>query len=594
MKLAYLTLILVATVFGQVGQFSAVNLSAGPPPIVAPNFLSAKVVGTPGTTTYYYWVAANYASGQSSLSGPVVVTTANATLSGSNYVQINFNGNGASSYVVLRTTTSVAPVNGTATNAVVTASTTTTVNDQSNSLNSFTLNISTGANSSLTLDATNYPTPTLTTNSTPLNVQFPYCGGLYTSFCSNSGGTSLTTVETMVIGNTSINPSTATNTFVIFGDSITANNGFPDNSKARNANGYWDWAQLKSGNRTVLLANAGVSGDTTAMMLARIQTSVIQYHPKFVVVEGGINDIRQGMASTTIIANLNSIKTLLLADGSKVILTTILPYTVANGASQAQGIVWAAVNNWIRQQAQTNPNVYIVDFASAYIDATNAALYPLPANQVNGTDTSDGLHPASLGSSLMGAQLATLITNLLPPITGNLTWNNNPQNLVSNGLLTGSGGTLAGVVTGTAPTGWTVETTGSACSSTQSSRADGFGSDIALNVTAANQSQYCRLNQSLTTFPSGGDIVYLEAEVTPVGNVDEFWLIATFLGSAFEAKGTTEWNGKTFTNGSDTGTLTIRTNNFQCPSGIAHGTVIVGPYGTSQLKIGRVSLVKVN
>jgi hypothetical protein len=163
MKKLVLSLILVsASLYGQVGQYSAINLVAGPPPTVSNNSLSAKVVGTPGTTTYYYWVTSNYASGQSSLAGPVSITTANATLSGSNYVQINFGTNGAASYAVLRTTTNVAPINGTATNAVVTASTTNTVNDQSNSLNSFTLNIITSANASIYLDNTNYSEPQIT------------------------------------------------------------------------------------------------------------------------------------------------------------------------------------------------------------------------------------------------------------------------------------------------------------------------------------------------------------------------------------------------------------------------------------------------
>lgn len=48
----------------------------------------------------------------------------------------------------------------------------------------------------------------------------------------------------------------------------------------------------QDGRPTVL--NAGVSGDTVAMMLARVAADVIAHSPTVVVIEGGVNDAKNG------------------------------------------------------------------------------------------------------------------------------------------------------------------------------------------------------------------------------------------------------------------------------------------------------------
>jgi hypothetical protein len=102
--------------------------------------------GTQGTTVYYYWAAGQDRIGNRTL--PVFLTsatTANATLSGSNYVVVPFiPGAGTSVTYILRTTTNVAPTGtgsylcsaGTYNSLVITAA---TINDVSNTLSSFTV-----------------------------------------------------------------------------------------------------------------------------------------------------------------------------------------------------------------------------------------------------------------------------------------------------------------------------------------------------------------------------------------------------------------------------------------------------------------------
>jgi hypothetical protein len=113
--------------------------------LAVPAAPTASVVGTTGATSYFYWVAACV---QGICTTPSLasnnITTANATLSTTNYNKITFTGqNGAASYQAYRTTTSSAP-SGTASVLVGGAascdsSLNCTVLDQSNTLTSVTI-----------------------------------------------------------------------------------------------------------------------------------------------------------------------------------------------------------------------------------------------------------------------------------------------------------------------------------------------------------------------------------------------------------------------------------------------------------------------
>lgn len=79
--------------------------------LAVPSAATAAVVGTTGAVTYDYWVAAcnqGICTTPSAVSN--TVTTANATLSTTNYDTISFTGqNGASSYQIYRTTSGTPP-----------------------------------------------------------------------------------------------------------------------------------------------------------------------------------------------------------------------------------------------------------------------------------------------------------------------------------------------------------------------------------------------------------------------------------------------------------------------------------------------------
>jgi hypothetical protein len=111
--------------------------------LAVPAAATASVVGTTGAVSYWYWTAACN-QGVCTTPSPASnnITTANATLSTTNYDSIAFTGqNGAATYQVYRTTSSSAPT-GTVTvlvgGAIVscTAALACTALDQSNTLTS--------------------------------------------------------------------------------------------------------------------------------------------------------------------------------------------------------------------------------------------------------------------------------------------------------------------------------------------------------------------------------------------------------------------------------------------------------------------------
>jgi hypothetical protein len=113
--------------------------------LAVPAAPAGTVVGTTGSTTYYYWVAAcNQGICTTPSAASTAVTTANATLSTTNYVSVAFTAvAGAATYQIYRTTSSSAP-SGTVSVLVgglpsCTSGGSCTALDQSNTLSSVTI-----------------------------------------------------------------------------------------------------------------------------------------------------------------------------------------------------------------------------------------------------------------------------------------------------------------------------------------------------------------------------------------------------------------------------------------------------------------------
>src|ERR1041385_6080690 len=102
---------------------------------------------------------------------------------------------------------------------------------------------------------------------------------------------------------------------LVFGDSIAAGFGLPQQEAfpARLE------AKLPAGGPAVHVINAGVSGDTTADGLARLDWSLAD-KPDLVILELGANDMLRGIPPATARANLDKMIDKITASGAKLLL----------------------------------------------------------------------------------------------------------------------------------------------------------------------------------------------------------------------------------------------------------------------------------
>ena len=103
-------------------------------------------------------------------------------------------------------------------------------------------------------------------------------------------------------------------TIVCFGDSITQGFGVkPEES----------FPSLLGEQLGQPVINAGVSGDTTAGALRRLERDVLSKKPKLVIVEFGGNDFLQRVPQDETFANLDKIVTEIQDHGAMVVLATV-------------------------------------------------------------------------------------------------------------------------------------------------------------------------------------------------------------------------------------------------------------------------------
>jgi acyl-CoA thioesterase I len=104
---------------------------------------------------------------------------------------------------------------------------------------------------------------------------------------------------------------------LVLGDSFTAGLGVPREA----AFPAQLEARLLAQGMAVRVVNAGVSGDTTAGGLARIDRALAEAKPDLVVLELGANDALRGIQPDLVRANLDAIIAKVQASGAKCLLT---------------------------------------------------------------------------------------------------------------------------------------------------------------------------------------------------------------------------------------------------------------------------------
>ena len=175
----------------------------------------------------------------------------------------------------------------------------------------------------------------------------------------------------------------------ILGDSITAGLGLPENQAAP--------AQLQAALKTLgveaVVRGAGVSGDTTAGGLARVDFSV-QPDTRVCVVELGANDYLQSVDPKLMQANLVGIVRRLKARHIRVVLTASATPRVGSGA---YGRAFDAVF----------PTVAREEHVALAGDLLVGVEDKIALKQA------DGLHPNAAGVKIIAARLAAVVAKVL-------------------------------------------------------------------------------------------------------------------------------------------------------------------------------------
>ena len=176
---------------------------------------------------------------------------------------------------------------------------------------------------------------------------------------------------------------------VAFGDSLTSGYGLPaDQSFPAQLE-----RALKARGHNVEIANAGVSGDTTAAGLARFDWA-IPPNADAVILELGANDALRGIAPKTARANLDAILQRLKSRG--------IPVLIAGFRAPA---------NWGRAYAASFDKLF-GDLARKY----GHDLYPFFLEGVamqRGLNQPDGLHPNAAGVARIVEQIAPSVERLI-------------------------------------------------------------------------------------------------------------------------------------------------------------------------------------
>lgn len=150
----------------------------------------------------------------------------------------------------------------------------------------------------------------------------------------------------------------------IFGDSITQGGGHLYHSPADMAYSYVTYLDFPA-------VNMGRSGDTTEMMEDRFDRDVLPFHVKYLLIMGGINDLRMGADPQKVIGHLEAIRKKCEEHHIVPILLTIVPINPENIQKYYGDVTYSGwkesvdtVNSWIRTQPHIDTAAPFADYSA--------------------------------------------------------------------------------------------------------------------------------------------------------------------------------------------------------------------------------------
>lgn len=316
---------------------------------------------------------------------------------------------------------------------------------------------------------------------------------------------------------------------VLFGDSYAIYDRYVSaNSVNAGTAGLWHALTAAVGDHRMVRLNAGIGGNTTAMMRARLPSDVLAKSPTIVLGNGGVNDFYGAGAGfdrtvADVLADVLYMIDALLDAGIIVAwancptqATTRSNYTAAR---QAKALDY---NKQLAVALATRPTVRLIDVAALVMDPASADFSP--RSSMLGVDGIHLSHSATMGVAL---RYSSWLDALLPYVERPFSPADCAANVASDSLLAagigqmqGSAGTAGTGVSGTIPTGWTV--TGTAGATTVCSKIADLGGDwleVAATVSgqATGQQIVVNTSASIHSLLAAGDKaeVLFEMEVEP-------------------------------------------------------------------------------
>jgi lysophospholipase L1-like esterase len=290
-------------------------------------------------------------------------------------------------------------------------------------------------------------------------------------------------------------PAAPGTTVALLGTSITDANKPYDQGGGTMSNhgaGYFHWANALLRQSATLILEAGVSGDTTGQMLARVQ-DVIDAEPFMCVVETGPNDVQGDSTFENITGALIDIYEALTEAGTLVFATHIYPTTTIT-AELSRVALMHRMNRWIDSYASAHAGVVSVPWAGVVTNpSTGAAL--------SGA-LHDGVHPSTYGAALLGRVLADVMEPYVKECTDLPISNADTSNFCNNGMMLGGTTTAAGWTASTPDAGSYV--------AAKVARQDGDPGEWQQLAIASGTAEL--LSTAVTSGVSVGDVVAAEIE----------------------------------------------------------------------------------
>jgi lysophospholipase L1-like esterase len=141
--------------------------------------------------------------------------------------------------------------------------------------------------------------------------------------------------------------------------------------------------------------NKGVGSQTTTQIAARFAADVLSAYPRYVFIQGGVNDLAGGtITQATYIANMTAMIAATVAAGAVPIVCKILPWTAGSNANMQKRDAWSSA---LQAVVATYPTAIWCDSDTA-----------LGQNRVGGdAENLDNVHLTPEGETAWAALLRT-------------------------------------------------------------------------------------------------------------------------------------------------------------------------------------------